>query len=54
MISNTAFPTIIRVLLSQPFAATHVQDRDGHEGHSRGKKNKVEHMLLFLEMSGLV
>ncbi|HMI50154.1 MAG TPA: hypothetical protein VK525_01485 [Candidatus Saccharimonadales bacterium] len=54
MTSSTAFPTLIRVLLSQPFAATHVQDRDGHEGHSRGKKNKVKHMLLVLEMSDFV
>jgi hypothetical protein len=41
-------PALIGSLLSQPFAAADIQDGDGHKKHSRGKKNDVEHMLLFL------
>ena len=44
-----ALAAFIQSLLSQPFAAADIQDGDAYKKHSSGKKNDVEHMLLFLD-----
>jgi hypothetical protein len=44
-----ALAAFIQSLLSQPFAAADIQDGDSHKKNGRGKKNDVEHMLLFLD-----
>jgi hypothetical protein len=49
MLSNITLAAFMPSLLSQPFAAPNIQDGDGHKQHSCGKKNDVEHMLLFLD-----
>jgi hypothetical protein len=49
MPSNIKLAAFIPSLLSQPFAAPNIQDGDGHKKHCCGKKNDVEHMLLFLD-----
>jgi hypothetical protein len=49
MPSNITLAAFIQSLLSQLFAAADVQDGNSHKTHSRGKKNDVEHMLLFLD-----
>jgi hypothetical protein len=49
MPSNIKLAAFISSLLSQPFAATNVEDGDGDKKHCCGKKNDVEHMLLFLD-----
>jgi hypothetical protein len=48
MQSNITLAAFIQSLLSQPFTAADIQNGDGYKNHSRGKKNDVEHMLLFL------